>query len=395
MKKPRKTSLGARYTARTLFIFMGISSFFTLLYHWLDSYEWMSSSHLLILLGLSAFFMLGLALLVNSHLQLVRPLQSLKQRLGAFHVKNIFEKETFFETKRGVQNEFDELENMFLGYFRQLQIEHREALVAKNNLAVLNKNLERELKLRKMQLEAQIAKSFNDRKLAALGEMAGGIAHEINNPLAILVGRSGQLRKFVSAIDCDQAKCDLILNSIEKAIFRIQDAVNDLETIASNPSTEEAKTIKFGRLLQRIRDLSINRYAPRGIRVDFPEGYDSEVEAREVELTQAFLYLIQNAADAAQTSQQPWIRVEVQALDQDRLCLRMIDSGPGIPVEVRDKIFQPFFTTKEVGQGRGVGLSLALSIIDSHGGRLYFDFAQNHTTLCVELPVAKHQRLAA
>jgi C4-dicarboxylate-specific signal transduction histidine kinase len=374
---------------------MGISGFFAILYQWLDRYQWMTSAHLITLFGLNALVVLGAALYVNSHLQLVRPLNALRSRLQAFQVKNILEKEIFFEVKRDAVGEFEDLENLFIMYFRQLQIEHREALVAKNNLASLNKNLERELKLRKTQLEEQIAKSFNDRKLAALGEMAGGIAHEINNPLAILVGRAGQLRKFMSALNCDQAQAEMILNSIEKTIFRIQEAVTDLETIASNPSTEETKSLQFGRLLQRIRDLSINRYAPRGIRVDFPETFEAVIDAREVELAQAFLYLIENAADAAAPSETPWFRVEVQALDDKNLCVRLIDSGQGVPVDVREKIFQPFFTTKEVGQGRGVGLSLAMSIIDSHGGRLYFDFSQAHTTVCVELPISQQNQLAA
>ncbi|WP_176736440.1 sensor histidine kinase [Oligoflexus tunisiensis] len=395
MKWRQQTSLGARYTARTLVIFLVISTFFTLLFQWLDRYQWMTSAHLISFFGLSALLVLGCALYVNSHLQLVRPLRALKKRLSAFQVQNILDRETFFEVKRHVASDFDELENMFLIYLRQVQIEHREALVAKNNLASLNKNLERELQLRKTQLEEQIAKSFNDRRIAALGEMAGGIAHEINNPLAILVGRAGQLRKFVSTLNCDQSEVEMILNSIEKTIFRIQEAVTDLETIASNPSTEEVKLLHFGRLLQRIRDLSINRYAPRGIRVDFPETFEATIEAREVELAQAFLYLIENASEAALQSATPWFRVEVQTLDADTLRVRLIDSGQGVPEDVRDKIFQPFFTTKEVGQGRGVGLSLAMSIIDSHGGRLYFDFNQTHTTVCVELPISRQNQLAA
>jgi C4-dicarboxylate-specific signal transduction histidine kinase len=395
MKWKQKSRLGAQFTARTLFIFMGVTGFFAMLFQWLDRYQWMTSAHLITLFGMTALLVLGMALYINSHLLLVRPLHNLQKHLQAFQVKNILEKEIFFEVKRDATGEFEELENMFIMYFRQLQIEHREALVAKNNLASLNKNLERELKLRKTQLEEQIAKSFNDRKLAALGEMAGGIAHEINNPLAILVGRAGQLRKFMSGLNCDQAQAEMILNSIEKTIFRIQEAITDLETIASNPSTEETKVLHFGRLLQRIRDLSINRYAPRGIRVDFPETFEAVIEAREVELAQAFLYLIENAADAATNSETPWLRVEVQNLDAQTLRVRLIDSGQGVPEDVREKIFQPFFTTKEVGQGRGVGLSLAMSIIDSHGGRLYFDFNQPQTTVCVELPLSQQNQLAA
>lgn len=395
MKWRQNSSLGARHTAHTLFILLGVSSFFAILYRWLNTYEWMNSNHLVTLLGLSAFGVLGIALFAHSHLQLVRPLRALKKQLRSLQVQNILDKETFFETKRGPLGEIEELENMFLGYFRQLQIEHREALVAKKNLDVLNKNLEKELSFRKTQLEEQIAKSFNERRLAALGEMAGGIAHEINNPLAILVGRAAQLRNYTSSLNGDSAQIEMILSSIEKTIFRIQSAVMDLETIASHPSHEESKIFQFGRLLQRIRDLSINRYAPRGVRVDFPESFDASVEAREVELAQAFLYLIENAAEAAKQSDSPWFRVEAQKLDSETLRVRLIDSGPGVPLEVRDKIFQPFFTTKEVGQGRGVGLSLAMSIIDSHGGRLYFDFSQNNTTVCIELPLAKQNHLAA
>jgi C4-dicarboxylate-specific signal transduction histidine kinase len=395
MKWKQKSSLGAQFTARTLFIFMGVTGFFATLFQWLDRYQWMTSAHLITLFGMTSLLVLGVVLYINSHLLLVRPLHDLQKRLQYFQVKNILEKEIFFEVKRDATGEFERLENMFITYFRQLQIEHREALVAKNNLASLNKNLEREVKLRKTQLEEQIAKSFNDRKLAALGEMAGGIAHEINNPLAILVGRSGQLRKFVSALNCDQAQAEMILNSIEKTIFRIQEAITDLETIASNPSTEETKALHFGRLLQRMRDLSINRYAPLGIRVDFPETFEAMIEAREVDLAQAFLYLIENAADAATKSETPWLRVEVQNLDRQTLRVRLTDSGQGVPEDLREKIFQPFFTTKEVGQGRGVGLNLAMSIIDSHSGRLYFDFNQPHTTVCVELPLSQQNQLAA
>ena len=111
-------------------------------------------------------------------------------------IEKITNRSTIKHVEKERDDEFGDLEYTFETLIRHIQIEHRNMQVAKMNLAALNKNLEREIQVRANQLKQEVARSVNNSKFVALSEMAGGVAHEVNNPLAIILGRLNQLKRM-------------------------------------------------------------------------------------------------------------------------------------------------------------------------------------------------------
>ena len=105
------------------------------------------------------------------------------------------------------------------------------------------------------------------------------------------------------------------------------------------------------------------------------------------------LNLLNNAVDAAEGEKKGWVRIELTAHDRE-FAIRVMDSGPGIPVELRNKIFEPMFTTKEVGLGTGLGLSISSAIASSHGGKLLLDSNRPNTCFILRLPRARNIQVA-
>lgn len=362
-----------------------------------DLFQDRDGEYLAVLLSLAGtcFILLIAALSLHVRSTLVRPIHELQEKFAALQVTQLLEDGPLIATRQELLNEFDDLENSFLQILQRVQIAHREALSARNGLDFLNKNMAIELQMRQKKLEDELARSLNDNKLAALAEMASGIAHEINNPLAILVARTSQLRDLIADRPDQGSQIQTIVDSMDNKIFRIQESITDLETIASHPSFEEIKPLKIHRVLQRLSDLATHRFGTKGLRISLELQIEAEVQAREVELTQALLYLIENATEAALRQDKPWIVIQLVPEGEDSVIIRITDSGPGVEAAIREKIFQPFFTTKEVGKGRGIGLSLAQSIVQGNKGQLSFDFTAAHTTLNVRLPRNKSASQAA
>jgi signal transduction histidine kinase len=120
------------------------------------------------------------------------------------------------------------------------------------------------------------------------------------------------------------------------------------------------------------------------IRVD-PIADDLAIRCRSVQISQVLLNLINNACDAVQSDPAPWIHIAAERRD-GFVRLTVTDSGKGIPEHVRSRLFQPFFTTKEIGKGTGLGLSISKGIVGAHGGTVDLDPTSAHTRFVVELP---------
>jgi C4-dicarboxylate-specific signal transduction histidine kinase len=105
-----------------------------------------------------------------------------------------------------------------------------------------------------------------------------------------------------------------------------------------------------------------------------------------VEISQVLLNLLTNAFHAVADRKGAWVKIELDKKPQ-KLHLRVVDAGTGIPLSIREKIFQPFFTTKDIGQGTGLGLSISKKILETHNGRLFLDTSCPNTTMVIELPL--------
>lgn len=240
------------------------------------------------------------------------------------------------------------------------------------------------------QLEASRMQVTSSARLAALGIMAGGIAHEINNPLGIIHAYASNLMEMarqgnISAELAEKASVRIIETS-----ERISSIVSSLRHIARDGSADVLHPASVREIIEHALDLCEERFRMHSIRlVGAKIDPELRLRCRQVQITQVILNLLQNSFDAvSQIDGDKWIAVEVEANERS-LVLSVIDSGPGVPPELRHRIMEPFFTTKPVGKGTGLGLSISQSIIESHGGELRWSERGGHTCFSLILPVSK------
>lgn len=228
-------------------------------------------------------------------------------------------------------------------------------------------------------------------KLSALGEMAGGIAHEINNPLAIIQMRAVHLREVQKRGEMSQALLAESAEAIERMTDRIACIIRGLRTFARDARKDPFKQELVAKVIEETLSICRERFRHRNIRLEVivscPE---AAVECRATEISQVLLNLLNNAADAVAGSPEAWVLIE--ALEQaEGVEVRVTDSGRGIPSAIREKMMQPFFTTKEVGKGTGLGLSISKGIVDSHRGQLWYEPGLN-TRFVVRLPKTQNSQ---
>jgi C4-dicarboxylate-specific signal transduction histidine kinase len=216
--------------------------------------------------------------------------------------------------------------------------------------------------------------------------MAGGIAHEINNPVFVISSRVQlMLLKLEKGTELEKAwkpHLEVILSTCE----RIARIIRGLRVMARGAEGETTEPISLRALVDQTVDLCEARLAQTGAKLDFhPIDESCIVEGRPVQLSQVVLNLLNNAFDAVEGSEKPWIRIEAKCLG-DEVEIAVSDSGPGIDPSIRTRIMEPFFTTKPVGKGTGLGLSLSQGIMKAHHGKLYLDESAPHTRFVVKLP---------
>lgn len=232
----------------------------------------------------------------------------------------------------------------------------------------------------------QEMRALQASKMSSLGEMSAGIAHEINNPLAIIMGKTDAIRAASEAGELDQATLDRHTRVIEKTTARIAKIVRGLRTFSRESDNDPFEPVSVSELLDDTLSLCRARFASNSIELEVSD-VDPRItiECRAVQVSQVLLNLLNNAYDAIENAPVRWVKVDVSEAD-DKVEFRITDSGSGIPKSVRDRIMQPFFTTKEIGRGTGLGLSISLGIAQTHGGRLTLDEACANTRFVFALP---------
>lgn len=254
-------------------------------------------------------------------------------------------------------------------------------------LANMNNSLEEQVRYRTQQLLMTEARLIDTAKMAALGEMAGGIAHEINTPLAIIKINSEQIEEVLTKLPIDSQMIDRMAKTIVRTVDRIGVIVRGLRTFASGGSQDRLDHTPLQNIVDDTLVLCRERLKHDSIemRLD-PIPANFNCECRSVQISQVLLNLVQNASDAIQSLPEKWIHIKIINIGSFYE-ISVTDSGTGISQGVRDKIFDPFFTTKDVGKGTGLGLSISKGIIDAHYGSLYLNHKSTNTQFVVRLPV--------
>jgi len=257
---------------------------------------------------------------------------------------------------------------------------------AREQLRLSNHTLEEKVAARTRELDEQRAKLVFASKYVALGEMAGGVAHEINNPLAIIAGYAAQLQEMLNHSAFDKATFEGMLGSIRSAVGRITKIVSGLRNISRDGSRDPLTECRMNDLLFEVLGLCGERFRIHGVELLFEgEELGTLVLCRPVELQQVILNLLTNAFDAVQNIPCRWVKLTFTELENE-VCVSVSDSGPGVPAEVREKIFQPFFTTKPIGKGTGLGLSISKGIAEAHRGTLAMELDAGETCFVLKLP---------
>ncbi len=225
-------------------------------------------------------------------------------------------------------------------------------------------------------------------KMSALGEMAGGIAHEINNPLAIIAMRVEQLEECINDGDATPEILANGLSTIKKTVDRIAKIVSGLKFFAREGQNAPMQPIAVSTLILETLGFCQERFKHHGVMLELIENEifkTAQIECRSVEISQVLLNLLNNSYDAIENLESKWIRVEL-AETLEKIHISVTDSGSGIPKEVREKMMQPFYTTKEIGKGTGLGLSISKGILEEHGGQIIYDENSANTKLTIVIP---------
>jgi len=224
-------------------------------------------------------------------------------------------------------------------------------------------------------------------KYASLGQIAAGIAHELNNPL------SGMLL-IVKELQKDNLSTEeklQYLSLLYEGMLRIQSILKDLLQF-SRAEEVKTETINLVDVLEKSFGLISHLISKNGI--ELKKDYKDDrilVKGDAKKLGQVFLNLILNAIQAMETEAQKSLTIKVE-VEREHAVVAISDTGPVIPEELKLKVFEPFFTTKPPGQGTGLGLTVSLAIIQKHQGDLWFESSASGTTFYVKLPLAKKHK---
>lgn len=298
-------------------------------------------------------------------------------------------------------------------------------------LLELNKNLEAKVRERTRELErsnVELQNAYQElketqvqlvqsEKMASLGQLVSGIAHEIKNPLNFIYGNTGFLKNYIEGLkgliklyesgarleptDREQIEetkrrlnydfmlqdLDTLIRNFEEGAGRINAIIGDLKTF-SRIDREDFRAVDIHEPITLALNLLQNEYRDR-IRVHKEFGTVPPVECHPGKISQVFLNLLANACHAIVAQGDIWIRSSCR---DGKVVLEVEDNGVGIDTQNLGRIFEPFFTTKPAGQGTGLGLSITYGIVQQHRGTIEVESQKGEGTLFrVQLPL-KHEQ---
>ncbi len=269
----------------------------------------------------------------------------------------------------------------------------------------INIDLEREVRRRTDALEkrnAELAEALEklqrakddlvrSEKLASMGRLVAGIAHEINNPVNAVINTLDPLSEQLDEIEREGVGGSLalvrdakeMLGVIRRGAGRTKAIVRALHNY-SRGDEHQFRSVDLHRVVADTVDLLRHQLRDVSMKVSLP--MPCEAWAIPGQIDQVIMNLVVNAAQALGDRDGEIVITATQVVDQWRITIS--DNGPGIPAEVLPKIFDPFFTTKTVGEGAGLGLSIVHGIVERHGGEVTVDTGPAGTTFALKLPVA-------
>lgn len=235
-------------------------------------------------------------------------------------------------------------------------------------------------------LEIEYSKQIQVQKMSSLGEMAGGIAHEINNPLMVIIGTTYQIKKELEKALPPNHPVFSRMEKIDSMVQRIVRIIQALRNFSRNSEHDMSELIELQTIINSTLDLCQERFVTNGIKLEISGDKNLKILCRPTEISQVLLNLLNNAFDATNLREGAKVSINTRVID-GKVEITVEDNGHGIDPHIVDKIMQPFFSTKDIGKGTGLGLSISKGLIEGHKGTLAFIPGVGKTTFQITLPL--------
>lgn len=264
-----------------------------------------------------------------------------------------------------------------------------------DELRNLNESLEFKVQTRTKELSLAMSKLSESQtvlaqsaKMTALGEMAGGIAHEINTPLsAILMNAEMLIDKADAEYNPDQIRKRA--DAIVKIVARVSKIIMGLKRFSRNADASEKSRVLVQTIVDDTLALCSEKFKSQSVKLEIKlETSDLTVHCVPEHISQVILNFLNNSLYAlkdVQVLSNKWISINA-IKKEDKIEITVTDAGPGLPENVQAKLMQPFFTTKPTGSGTGLGLSISKGIIEQNGGEMFYDKTCPNTRFVIRLP---------
>ena len=234
------------------------------------------------------------------------------------------------------------------------------------------------------------AKLQHSIRLAAVGEISGEIAHEINNPLGLILGYLELSLEELKKTNPDKNVLEAKLLKARSAISRITKIIRGLRHYSKNTVDEPMQIVYLNEIIDDAVDFCSEKINYHRADLKIISSIDFKIECRTIEISQVLLNIFTNAIDEVSRLDigKRTIILQTEKMEDKWVKIMISNEGPQIDPKIQDKLFQPFFSTKKMGIGTGLGLSISRNIIENHKGRLYYDPSFPLTTFVIELPIA-------
>lgn len=239
------------------------------------------------------------------------------------------------------------------------------------------------------QLLEEKAKLQHSIRLAAIGEISGEIAHEINNPLGLIVGYLELSLEELKEKHPDKEILEAKLLKARSAISRITKIIRGLRHYSKNTVDEPMLPIFINEIIDDAAEFCSEKFNYHRVHLKVSNALDFKIQCRPIEISQVLLNIFTNAIDEVSRldSEDRLIELRTEKMGDKWVKILISNAGPQIDPNIHDRLFEPFFSTKKMGIGTGLGLSISRNIVENHGGRLYYDPKYPLTTFIIELPI--------
>lgn len=277
--------------------------------------------------------------------------------------------------------EFDEVDILQLEINKMLE-----------KIYMLNQQKDQKISDQQKEIQIQKALEINSARLSSMQEMLSGMAHEINNPMTVISFSAKKIRETIESEEKDLEKVLFFTKKITESSTRVKNILHSIQTTSRPTDDDPFEISTIEDLMKGVEETLIAETSL--YEIQFAIHYHQEsakdllLKVKRVALYQIMQVLVKNAVEAVKHLNPGSVRIDIRS-EGDYLTIKVRDSGPGIQPHQRAKIFDPFYTTKEVGKATGLGLTIASRLTFMNEGELYLDPEEKMTTFVLKLPLFK------